>query len=189
MTPGRLPALLALAACLLAIAAALSGCGALAAPSPKSQPTPAVAEAQTRHEYPSPASRQSAPGGWSSPVAAVTAFARTYTNWDAHTVVRQMRGLAARSVGQARAAVQLAAAETSSDYELRQGGIANHGTVEAVAALAGGQGRYVVVTRESTTATATAAYQGLAPAWHVTIATVVLERPGLWVVSGWEPQS
>jgi hypothetical protein len=176
-------------ACLLALAAGLSGCGALAGPSPTSPPTSAVAEAQARHEYPSPPSRQGASGGWSSPVAAVRAFARTYTNWNAQTVVRQMRGLAARSVGQARAAVQLAAAETSSDYELRQGGIANHGTVEAVAALGGGQGRYVVVTRESTTATATAAYQGLEPAWHVTIATVVRERHGQWVVSGWEPQS
>jgi hypothetical protein len=119
----------------------------------------------------------------------VRAFANAYTNWSAQSVVRTMRRLATWSVGQARAAMQLAAAQTRSDYELRHGGIANHGTVEAVTALAGGRDRYVVLTRESTTATATDAYQGLAPAWHVTIATVVQLRPDQWVLSGWEPQS
>ncbi len=51
-------------------------------------------------------------------------------------------------------------------------GSANSGTVEAIAPLAGQRDRYVVVTRESTTATNTNAYQGLRPAWHVAIATV-----------------
>ena len=83
-----------------------------------------------------------------------------------------MRALAARSVGQARAAMTLAAAQTAGDYELRAGGIANSGTVEAVAPLSGHAGEYVVVTQESTSATNTTAYQGLRPAWHLALATV-----------------
>ena len=84
-----------------------------------------------------------------------------------------MQALAGQSVGQARSAMELTAAQTGSDYELRRGGIANSGTVEAVAPLAGQPDRYAVVTRERTTATATDAYQGLQPAWHVAVATVV----------------
>ena len=100
-----------------------------------------------------------------------------------------MRELASESVGQARSAMQLAAAQTAQDYELQRGGIANSGTVEAVAPLFGRRGQYVVVTRELTTATATTAYQGLRPAWHVAIAAVVQLRPGQWVVSRWQPES
>ena len=55
----------------------------------------------------------------------------------------------------------LAAAQTAGDYELREGGIANSGAVEAVAPLSGHAGEYVVVTRESTSASNTTAYQGL----------------------------
>jgi hypothetical protein len=85
--------------------------------------------------------------------------------------------------------VQLAAAETAGDYELQRDGIANSGQVEAVAPLRGHPNQYVVVTRELTSATATDAYQGLAPAWHVTVATVREQSPGVWVVSGWQPES
>jgi len=120
--------------------------------------------------------------------AAVRAFAQAYINWDAQTVSADMRGLAARSVGQARAAAALAAAQTAGDYELQAGGVANSGQVEAVASLPGRPERYVVVTLERTTATATSAYQGLAPAWHVTVAEVV-DQGGRWVVSGWQPES
>ncbi len=77
--------------------------------------------------------------------------------------------------------MQLAAAQTASDYELQRGGIANQGTVEAVAPLRGSRDRYVVVTRELTTASATTAYQGLQPAWHVAVATVIREPTG----GGW----
>lgn len=148
-----------------------------------------VAQAQQTHEYPSPPPHQRA-GRWGgSPAAAVRAFASRYINWDAGTVSGDMRALAADSIGQARAATQLAAAQTAGDYELRRGGIANTGTVEAVAPLAGEPNRYVVVTRELTTATATTAYQGLQPAWHVAIATVTQVAPGRWVVSAWQPES
>ena len=117
------------------------------------------------------------------------AFALGYINWNAATISTDMRGLAARSIGQARAATQLAAAQTAGDYELRRGGIANAGTVQAIAPLTGQPDRYVVVTRELTTATATTAYQGLEPAWHVAIATVTQLGPAQWVVSGWQPES
>jgi hypothetical protein len=122
-------------------------------------------------------------------MAAIRAFATSYINWNAQTVAGDMRWLAARSVGQARAATTLAAAQTAHDYELNRGGIANSGTVQAVAHLPGAANRYVVVTRELTTATNTNAYQGLRPAWHVAIATAVQSAPGRWVVSNWQPQS
>ncbi len=111
-----------------------------------------------------------------------------YINWTAGSVARDMLVLAAASVGQARSATELAASETASDYELRRGGVANSGTVQAVAPLTGGSGRYVVVTLERTTATNTNAYAGLAPAWHVTVATAteLAQRPvgREWMAAG-----
>ena len=148
-----------------------------------------MARAQASHEYPGPAPpRQSAPGSVSA-LEAVDAFATAYINWNARTVAADMEALAQHSVGQARAAMALAAAQTGSDYELRRGGIANSGTVEAVASLSGPPGRYVVVTRERTTATATDAYQGLQPAWHVAVATVVRLEPGRWALSAGSPKA
>jgi hypothetical protein len=148
-----------------------------------------IARAQATHEYPAPAlPRQRAPG-YSSPTTAIELFADAYINWTATTVAADMRVLAAVSIGQARSAMQLASAETADDYELRRGGIANSGQVEAVAPLSGHPGQYVVVTREQTTATATNAYQGLQPAWHLAIATVSEVAPGRWVVAGWQPES
>jgi hypothetical protein len=117
------------------------------------------------------------------------AFASAYINWTAQTVSADMRALAEESIGQARSAMQLAAAQTAGDYELQRGGVANSGVVEAVASLRGHHDEYVVVTRELTTATATTAYQGLQPAWHVAIATVSELGPGEWVVSGWQPET
>ena len=121
----------------------------------------------------------------------MTAFARAYINWTAATVSRRLASLALASIGQARSEMSLEAAQTAGDSQLRAGGIANHGDVEAVAALTGAADRYVVVTREATSASNTTAYQGLQPAWHVTIATVTLvARPReRWVVSGWQPES
>jgi hypothetical protein len=149
-----------------------------------------LAQAQVTHEYPSgPPPAQSTTGGASTPVQAVWAFAQRYINWDSQTVAADMQSLAAQSIGQARSAVSLAAAKTAQDYELQRGGIANSGTVEAVAPLIGHAGQYVVVTREQTTATNTSAYQGLAPAWHLAVATVTELVLGNWVVSGWRPES
>jgi hypothetical protein len=187
---------------IVVVGVAVSGCASLApgpsakpsARAPRSEPSttaqaPGVAQAQATHEYPGPPPpRQSAQGSLSA-IQAVAVFARAYINWNAQTVAADMQALAEQSVGQARSAMELAAAQTASDYELRRGGIANSGTVEAVAPLSGQPGRYVVVTRERTTATTTDAYQGLRPAWHVAVATAVRVASGRWAVSGWQPQS
>ena len=175
-----------------AIAVALSGCSALGNPTTTAttHADSNVARAQAGHEYPSPPpAPQAASNPAAGPQAAIESFATQYINWRAGTVAARMRSLAAQSVGQARAAMQLAAGNVAGDYELQRGGIANSGSVEAIAPRAGHPHQYVVVTLERTTATATTAYQGLRPAWHITLATVVQQRPGEWAVSGWQPES
>ena len=116
------------------------------------------------------------------------AFATAYINWTAASVALRLRALARESVGQARAELQLQAGEVASDTELHRGQIANSGTVEAVGPLAGSTDRFVVVTRERTSAAHDAAYRGLAPAWHVSVATV-RRIGGRWALSGWQPES
>jgi len=174
----------------------LAGCSALgtttATPAtPTSTARSKLAQAQATHEYPSPTPPpQTAAGAAATPVAAIRSFATDYINWQADTVTAQMRALAAASIGQARSAMELAAAETAQDYELQNGGIANSGTVEAVAPLRNERNdQYVVVTLERTTATATDAYQGLRPEWHIALATVVQLSPGQWVLSRWQPET
>jgi hypothetical protein len=165
-----------------------AGCGAT---HHKARGTPSkLAQAEATHEYPSPPPPPEAvAGGTSQAAQAVRAFATAYINWSAQTVAGDMASLAAHSVGQARSAMTLAAAQTADDYELQRGGIANHGTVEAVAPLPRHRNQYVVVTLESTSATNTTAYQGLRPAWHVALATVTELQPGQWVLSAWQPQN
>jgi hypothetical protein len=184
------------------LAASLTGCSALGGgTTPSPNPTTAHAQAQTTtrsklaqaqatHEYPSPPrAPQTVTSPAAGPLAAVRSFARRYINWRADTVTAQMRALAAQSVGQARSEMELAAAHTAGDYELRRGGVANSGTVEAIAPLTGRRLAYVVVTLERTTATATTAYQGLRPAWHLALATVARLPDGGWAVSGWQPEN
>ena len=184
---------------LVAMTLALTGCSILASPKPSTTSssattTPAgtspLARAQATHEYP-PARppRQRATALSPSAITAVAIFATAYINWNADTVSRVMAGLAAHSIGQARSAMQLAAAQTAGDYELKRGGIANSGEVRAIAPLAGSPNHFVVVTLERTTATNTNAYQGLQPAWHLTIATVTQVGAGKWVLSGWQPEN
>jgi hypothetical protein len=179
------------AASCLALAGCGTGAGARARPpaAPGSDRAK-LALAQATHEYPSSTQPQQGTTSLApTPRVAIATFASAYINWSAQTVARHMRALAAASIGQARSAMQLAAAQTAQDYELQRAGIANHGVVETIAPLAGTHGRYVVVTRERTTAIDTTAYQGLVPAWHVTIATVAQVAGGGWVVSGWQPES
>lgn len=152
----------------------------------------AVAHANARHEYPGPAPPAQRARGASGPAQAVAAFARMYINWNAGDVAAKMARLARLSVGQARSEMTLAAAEVRADTTLSQGEIANRGSVEAVARLTGTRNRYLVVTREATTSAVSSAYQGLAPAWHLTLATVTEQgTPGQrrWVVSGWQPEN
>lgn len=174
------------AALAIALAVLVAGCGS---PGHADGQRSKLAVAQATHEYPSPnPSPQTTSAASPSAVAAVRSFAAAYINWTADTVAADMRALAGRSIGQARSALELAAAQTASDYELQQGGISNSGQVEAVARLPAGRDQYLVVTRESTAATNTNAYEGLRPAWHVMIATVSPVQGG-WVVSGWQPES
>lgn len=176
-------------------ALALGGCAGLVPPvpsatAPRGSTAAKLAIAQATHEYPASSTpRQTAAGGAATAAQAIRAFASAYINWTAQTVPRQMLALARRSIGQARSMAALAAAQTAGDYELQRGGVANSGTVEAVAALAGRRDQYAVVTLERTTATNTDVYQGLRPAWHVTVATATELATGQWVVSGWQPES
>ncbi len=187
------------AAILLAAAIALGGCSALSVgartgSSTTSTPVGAnpaaarVAQADRTHEYPGPAARQAA-AGFADPAAAVRTFATAYINWTSRTIAQRMRALATISVGQARAAVALVASQSAQDYELRRGGVANSGTVRAVAPVRGSGHEYAVVTLERTTATNTSAYDGLRPAWHLALAVVARVRGGGWAVSSWQPES
>jgi hypothetical protein len=175
---------------LVALAIATAGCSLLPGPKPTpgSKPTP-LTRAERAHEVPTPQPRQIVSAAAASPVVAIEAFATAYVNWRAGNVSARMRALAALSVGQARSALSLAAAQTADDYELRNGGIANSGTVRAVAPVLGAAGQYAVVTLERTTASNTNAYQGLRPAWHLALATVKRQRSGGWAVSVWQPES
>jgi hypothetical protein len=170
-----------------AASSAASPPGARARSSPATRAV--VARAQRTHEIPTPAPAQSAPGGWRAPVQAVQVFTQVYINWTAATVATHLRLLAEASIGQARSAMTLAAAQAGRDSDLQRGGIANAGTVEAIAPVTGEHDVYAVVTRERTTATNTTAYRGLAPAWHVTLATVTRVDGHLWTLSGWQPES
>jgi hypothetical protein len=164
--------------------------GAAAAVTPAARRLRAtVARARRTHEIPTPAPPQRAPGGWRSPVQAVQVFAQAYINWTADTVAAHLRVLSQAAIGQARSAMTLAAGQVGRDSSLRLGGIANSGTVEAIAPVTGERNVYAVVTRERTTATNTSAYQGLRPAWHVTLATVTEVDGWLWTISGWEPEN
>jgi hypothetical protein len=148
-----------------------------------------VARADRTHEVPTPAPPQQVAGGWRSPTEAIDVFATQYINWNSQNVSARLRTLARVSIGQARAEVTEAASGTESDYQLRQSGIANVGAVEAIAPVIGRRYQYVVVTRERTTATGSNAYQGLAPAWHLALATVTRLTGGLWVLSDWQPEN
>jgi hypothetical protein len=178
----------------LVVCGLLGGCALTSSPEPTRSSSTAsqrskLAQAQATHEYPSRAPSQRVQAAAPSAIEAVAIFATAYINWDASTISADLRGLAARSIGQARAAMQLAAASTPQDYELRRGGIANSGEVKAIAPLAGSPNHFVVVTLERTTATRTSAYAGLRPAWHLAIATVTSVHGGRWVVSGWQPEN
>jgi hypothetical protein len=206
VTPRRV----VIAALTVAVALALSGCGlgggaagapAADAPSAATSSSPpasagpstsAIAHTRVTHELPTPAppaGREPVTGGWRSPVGAVSAFAVTYVNWTAATVAARLRSLSLASVGQARAVTARASAEVARDRELHEGAVANSGTVEAVAPVSRRPRAYAVVTRERTTAAHDGAYRGLAPAWHVSVATVTRLPDGLWVLSGWQPEN
>jgi len=174
----------------LMVSAALGGCSALGGPGASATTSVKLEQAQRAHEYPSTApAAQTASGGERSAVEAIRAFASDYINWTADTVAADMRSLASRTVGQARSAMELAAAQSAQDYELQRGGIANSGTVEAIAPLLGHRDQYVVVTREETSSTNSTAYDGLRPAWHLALVGVLQIGQGRWAVNRWQPEN
>jgi hypothetical protein len=181
-------------ALLCAVCLVGSGCGAQIVSTTVTRTTRAPAPPRSTGRATSQARRQTrtpaSSHGFSGQAAEVViAFADAYINWSARTVSADMQTLATESIGQAHSAMELAAGETARDYELQQGGIANSGQIEAVGPLTGSHDQWVVVTRESTTATASNAYQGLQPAWHVIVATAVELSSGRWVVSQWQPEN
>jgi hypothetical protein len=182
---------LVLAGCALRPSAAEHPAATVSTPAETAPATPTAspaAEADRTHEVPTPAPHPTVAGGWRSPAQAVEEFATAYVNWSYRTVSPHLRALSEVSVGQARSMLSMAAAEVGRDDELRQGQITNSGVVEAIGPVRGHGDEYAVVTRERTTAANTNAYQGLAPAWHVAVATVTRVR-GLWVLSDWQPES
>jgi hypothetical protein len=166
-----------------------SSASPLAGPAAPDPGPAAIARTRRTHELRTPAGRVPVLGGWRTPVGAVTVFAATYVNWQASTIAARLRGLARVSLGQARSAMTTEAGEVTRDRELHAGGIANSGTVEAVAPIRGAPDEYAVITRERTSAVHDAAYENLAPAWHVALATVTRLAGGLWVLSGWQPEN
>jgi len=122
-----------------------------------------------------------------TPELAIERFARLYVNWTYRTLAAHRLQLARMAVGAAAAEQRRGAVESAHDYELAQGRVANTGQLVAVAVRRRGRaGQYVVVTRETTTGADT--YEGLPPAYHVTLVTVAAVGGG-WAVSAWEPQS
>jgi hypothetical protein len=179
----------------LAAALALSGCSALSVGSsttatsrPRTSEAAKVADANRTHEYQGPVAHQNA-AGFPTQLDAVRVFATAYINWTPRTISQRMRALATISIGQARAAVALVASQSVQDYELKRGGVANSGTVKAVAPVLGAAREYAVVTIERTRTSDPSVYAGLRPAWHLALATVAPVRGGGWAVSSWQPES
>jgi hypothetical protein len=121
-----------------------------------------------------------------SPQAALGAFAELYINWSYRTLSTDQQSLASVSVGAARLAERQAAAASAGDTAITQGRVFNHGQVVSIAAELSGEGTWVIVTREQTGGSSD--YEGLPPAYHVTLAHLATV-PGGYAVSEWLPQS
>jgi pyruvate/2-oxoglutarate dehydrogenase complex dihydrolipoamide acyltransferase (E2) component len=178
-----------IAVCFVLGAVALAGCANPDAPSTGPQ-TAATASPQNGGEPPAPAPASPAaqtPGDVQpTPLAALTAFSRLYSNWTYRTLTSDQRALAAMSVGAARLAEQQAAASSAADTTITRGRIWNSGQIVSVAPNVSRPGTWVIVTREQT-AGATQ-YEGLPAAYHVTLAQLAAV-PGGYAVSEWLPQS
>jgi hypothetical protein len=185
------PALRALMLLVLVMFAlvALSGCTNPDAPSATSGAAQANSP-QNTGELPAPAppsSQAQTPAGvQTTPAAAVEAFARLYVNWTYRTLTSHQRRLAAMSVGPARLAEQQAAAASRADTTIARGHIYNTGQIVSVAPEPSHTRTWVIVTREQTGGSSE--YQGLAAAYHVTLAKLA-HIPQGYVVESWLPQS
>ena len=125
--------------------------------------------------------------GEPTPRAALERYARLYLNWAAAGLVTRQRQLAALSLGQARAQALQAAASAARDPELTRSHVTNPGQRHRDRPGSGAaSGRWVLVTRETTTGTGD--YTGLPAALHVIYAQVT-HTPAGWIVSQWSPQN
>jgi pyruvate/2-oxoglutarate dehydrogenase complex dihydrolipoamide acyltransferase (E2) component len=121
-----------------------------------------------------------------TPLAALTAFSRLYSNWTYQNLTSDQGALAAMSVGAARLAEQQAAASSQADTTIARGGIWNSGQIVSIAGDAAQPGAWVIVTREQTGGSAQ--YEGLLASYHVTLARLA-RVPGGYAVSEWLPQN
>lgn len=185
MKPGR-QAILALAAVLV------SGCGIGDPYNDERPPAPAKPiersdERPRRAEPPAPLPRP-ATGGAPSPRAAVSLYARAFSNWTWRDVAEiNGRVLAALSAGELRALVAQNARDLREDITLRRDRAANRGEQVAIDVQGSGPERTVwVVLRE------TASARGLSgdSDTRVTVYRARARRLGerRWYVTAFEPQ-
>lgn len=183
------PVIRQLLPCLLCASVALAGCT-----NPDASSSPAsstrTASPQNAGEPPAPAppspAAQAPAGVQPTPTLALTAFARRYTNWTYRTLSADQRSLAAISVGAARLAERQAAVSSQGDTTIARGHIYNRGQLVSIARDLARAGWWVIVTREQTGGDTQ--YEGLAAAYHVTIATLANVTGG-YAVEQWLPQS
>jgi hypothetical protein len=176
-------------ACLLAVAVALAGCSNPDAPGASSATTSTSSPANAG-EPPAPAptspASQAPVGVQRTPLAALEAFSRAYSNWTYRTLSSDQRGLAAMSVGAARLAERQAAAASQADTTITRGHIWNSGQIISITGDLAQPGTWAVVTREQTGGGAQ--YEGLPASYHVTLARLA-RVPGGYAVSQWLPQN
>jgi hypothetical protein len=174
---------------LLLSGAVLVGCTNPDASGPL-EATSSSASPQSPGEPPAPPppspSGQAPSGAQPTPQRALAAFAARYVNWSYRTLAANQRGLAAMSLGAARASELQAAAASTADATLARGRISNHGQVVSVALDRASPGTWVIVTDEQTSGAGE--YEGLKPSYHVTLARLANVAGG-YAVAEWLPQS
>jgi hypothetical protein len=123
------------------------------------------------------------PEAGETPEQTLTLGARLYGNWTSATAAERFRAIAALSVGQARAELRQAAAQSGTDPQ--QQGLRSQASVETIDVdAAGAQRRALIVTRHNVDG------PGLPDAgWRYQVTAARLEQRGLkWVISRWVPQ-
>jgi len=121
-----------------------------------------------------------------TPLAALAAFSRLYSNWTYRTLTGDQRKLAAMSVGAARLAEQQAATSSQTDTTIAHGHIWNSAVTLSIAPDSARRGMWVIVTREQTGGSTQ--YEGLPASYHVTLARLARVPDG-YAVSEWLPQN
>lgn len=166
----------------------LAGCSNPDAPSTR-KPSRSARGVQGPGEAPAPPpaspASQAPVNVQGTPVAALEAFVRLYSNWTYRTVVAHQRRLASIAVGAARLAERQAAASSTTDGTLTRGRIWNRGQIISIARDRHRAGMWVIVTREQTGGDSE--YAGLPASFHVTLARLA-HMAGGYAVSEWSPQ-